>query len=184
MNATKLAWPRVFILPGLYNSGPAHWQSRWEQTHPGFRRIQQREWDQPDCAEWVATFDAAIRASDMPVVLIAHSAACCMLAHWAAQHTGPIRGALLVAPSDSEAPSYPADPVGFQPMPLQKLDFPAIVVASSNDPYVSIERARLFAQSWGAQIVEIGACGHINSDSGLGDWPEGLMLARELALLD
>jgi predicted alpha/beta hydrolase family esterase len=69
-------------------------------------------------------------------------------------------------------------------MPLHKLDFPAIVVASSDDPYVSIERARQFAQSWGAQIVEIGAHGHINGDSGLGDWPEGLMLARELALLD
>jgi predicted alpha/beta hydrolase family esterase len=184
LSATRLAWPPVLILPGLGDSGPAHWQSRREHTHPTFRRVQQREWDHPDCAEWVDTLDAAIRDCAEPPLLIAHSTACCMVARWAAQHVPQVRGALLVAPSDSEASSYPAGPTGFQPMPLHKLDFPAIVVASSDDPYVSIERARQFAQSWGAQIVEIGAHGHINGDSGLGDWPEGLMLARELALLD
>ena len=184
MNGPRLAWPPVLVLPGLYDSGPTHWQSQWERTHPTFRRVQQREWANPDATEWVDTLDAAIRDCAEPPLLIAHSTACCMVVRWAAQHATPVRGALLVAPSDTEAPSYPAGPTGFQPMPLQRLEFPAIVVASSDDPYLDIGRARQFAQSWGAQIVEIGAHGHINGESGLGDWPEGLMLARELALLD
>ncbi len=183
MTAARLDWPPVLILPGLYNSAPAHWQTQWEQTHPDFVRVQQREWDQPDCNVWVSPLDSAIRACAEPPLLVAHSAACCLVARWARQHAGPVCGALLVAPADTDGAQWPAGPTNFQPMPMQKLGFPAIVVASSNDPYVSIERARVFAQAWGAQLVEIGPRDHINGDAGLGEWPEGLMLARELALL-
>jgi predicted alpha/beta hydrolase family esterase len=38
--------PRLFILPGLNNSGPQHWQTHWEQLY-GFTRIQQMDWDTP-----------------------------------------------------------------------------------------------------------------------------------------
>jgi predicted alpha/beta hydrolase family esterase len=37
------------------------------------------------------------------------------------------------------------------------------------------------AGDWGAAITEIGPRGHINGESGLGDWPEGLALLRGLA---
>ena len=62
MSAPRLAWPPVLVLPGLYGSGPGHWQSRWEQTHPTFRRVQQRDWNSPDCGEWVDTLNDAIHA--------------------------------------------------------------------------------------------------------------------------
>src|SRR4051812_20431874 len=101
--------PRVLILPGLYDSGPQHWQSRWEAEHPGFVRVRQRDWETPDRAEWVATLAAAIEASPEPAVLVAHSLACCLVAHWAATHghESRVKSALLVAPSDVEAASYP-----------------------------------------------------------------------------
>ena len=35
-------------------------------------------------------------------------------------------------------------------------------------------------KAWGAQFIDHGACGHINADSGLGDWPEGRALLRSL----
>jgi predicted alpha/beta hydrolase family esterase len=95
-----------------------------------------------------------------------------------------VLGALLVSPADTEAASYPPEPSGFRPMPRQRLPFHSIMVASSNDHYVQLDRARTFAENWGSQLVEIGAHGHINGESGLGDWPEGLMLLRELALVD
>ena len=177
-------WPRVLILPGLYDSGASHWQSRWETLHPSFRRVAQREWHSPDCDEWIATLDAAIQQGGEPALLVAHSAACSLVAHWAARHHGPVLGALLVSPADTEAPSYPPEPTGFQPMPRQRLPFHSIMVASSNDPYVQLDRARTFAANWGSQLVEIGARGHINGESGLGDWPQGLMLLRELAMVD
>lgn len=181
---TEPAWPRVLILPGLYNAGPGHWQSRWQTLHPAFERVVQRDWHSPDRNEWVATLDAAIHASNEPVVLVAHSNACSLVAFWAHQHRGPVRGALLVSPADTEAATYPPEPRGFQPMPREPLPFPSIVVASSDDPYVSPARAQAFAASWGSRYVGIGARGHINHDSGLGDWPEGLALLHEPALMD
>jgi predicted alpha/beta hydrolase family esterase len=172
----------VLILPGLYNSGPEHWQSRWETVHPEFRRVQQEDWERPRCADWVARLDAATQSAP-EAVLVAHSSSCALVAHWSA---GPrsarvrVRGALLVAPSDPEAPSYPEGPTGFAPMPLERLRFPSVVVASRNDPYVTLDRARQFAAAWGSRLVDIGDAGHINSQSGLGDWPSGLSLLEEL----
>ena len=91
-----------------------------------------------------------------------------------------IAGALLVAPSDTDAPSYPGCTTGFQPMRLERLPFPSIVIASTDDPYVSPERARQFATAWGSDYTEIGNAGHINGDAGYGPWPEGEKLLLDL----
>jgi hypothetical protein len=171
----------VLVLAGLWNSGPQHWQTLWEHKHPGWQRVPHRDWFNPDRHEWVSELDGAIAAAEGgPPILVAHSLGCVMVAHWAASDS-PLKvvGAFLVAPSDVEAPSYPADASSFKPMPLAKLPFPSIVVASSDDPYVSIERARQFAQAWGSRFVEIGAAGHINGDSGHGEWPEGEQLLAD-----
>jgi uncharacterized protein len=172
--------PRVLLLPGLYDSGPEHWQSHWEREHPDFRRVVQRDWETPDREEWVETLDRAIAAEPTPAVLVAHSLACSLVAHWAAAHSGPIQGALLVAPADVEAPGFPDGVTGFAPMPEGQLPFPAIVVASTDDEYVTVARAERFARLWEARLVVAGALGHINSASGLGSWPEGMALLEEL----
>jgi predicted alpha/beta hydrolase family esterase len=105
---------------------------------------------------------------------VAHSLGCPLVAHWAASGSAlTIAGAFLVAPSDVEAASFPTEATGFAPMPMRKLPFPSILVASSNDPYLAIERARAFAAAWGSRLVEIGEAGHITGDSGYGAWPEG-----------
>jgi serine hydrolase len=170
----------VLILPGLYDSGPEHWQSLWEAAHADFRRVKQDDWERPRCADWVARLDEAIRLTS-DAILVAHSSSCALVAHWAAGGpTGRVRGALLVAPSDPEAPSYPMGPTGFAPMPHKRLAFPSIVVASRNDPYVTLQRARQFAEAWGSRLVDIGDAGHINAASGFGSWPQGLVLLQEL----
>jgi predicted alpha/beta hydrolase family esterase len=91
-----------------------------------------------------------------------------------------VRGALIVAPSDTEAPSYPAGPTGWSPMPLAPFPFPSILVASTDDQFLTLERARTFADAWGSRLEIIGAAGHINSASALGDWPAGKALLYEL----
>jgi predicted alpha/beta hydrolase family esterase len=171
---------RFFIVPGLGSSGPAHWQTYFERVHPEFTRVAQREWDAPDRAEWVANIERALAGEDLTnVVLIAHSLGCATVAHWAAQHGQAIRGALLVAPADVETKHFAAFPAtGFGPMPLQQLPFPSIVVASSTDQWVSEARARQFAKAWGSELIAFGDAGHINADSGYGDWPAGLELLR------
>lgn len=175
--------PDVIVLnvPGLYNSGPEHWQSYWEREEPErFRRVQQKEWEKPNAKDWIAELDRAVVAAGPDVVLTGHSLACCTIALWARKYKRMVRGALLVAPSDTEAPSYPKGTRGFKPIPLDLLPFPSIVVASSNDPRVSEARAKKFAEAWGSRYVCIGEAGHINADSGYGRWPEGLQLLRSL----
>ena len=174
----------TFILPGLSNSGPKHWQSAWERLDPQCRRIIQAEWERPRCADWVATLGQAMASAESDVILVAHSSACALVAHWAATAApdliGRVRGALLVGPSDPEGPSFPEGPAGFAPMPRQRLSFPSIVVASENDEYVTLHQARSFAAAWGSTFVNVGAAGHINSASNLGAWPAGYALLEAL----
>lgn len=171
----------VLTLAGLWNSGPEHWQSHWEKKHPEWKRVPHRDYNNPECEEWVAELDAAIAGCESAPLLVAHSLACVTVAHWAQSGSKlKIAGALLVAPSDIDAPSYPVGTNGFAPMPLAPLPFSSIVVASSNDEFVSVERARQFAKAWGSRFVEIGPAGHINGASGLKDWPEGEQLLADL----
>ncbi len=170
----------VLIVPGYGNSGPGHWQSLWERAHPEYRRVMQRDWEHPERDEWVGMLDAAIAQAEPPVVLVAHSLGCLAVAHWAAQHQRPIQGALLVAPPDVEEPDFAADAGGFAPVPLIPLPFPSIVVASANDPYISLERAAYFARAWGSLCLSIGPGGHINADAGFGPWPFGEALLADL----
>ena len=174
---------RFFIVPGLGNSGPDHWQTLFERQHPNFTRVQQRSWDAPDRAEWVTTLEQALAGEDLSqVVLIAHSLGCPTVAHWASTYGHRIKGALLVAPVDAETEAFAAlAPVGFGPLPLQRLPFPSKVVTSTTDPWVSEARARQFAEAWGSELVVLGDAGHINVASGHGDWPAGLALLQEWA---
>jgi uncharacterized protein len=171
---------RVLLLPGLYDSGPTHWQSRWEREDPSFVRVVQQDWETPARADWVATLETAVAAAGPAVVLAAHSAACALVVFWSQATSRTVHGALLVAPADTDAASFPAGPTGWQPMPLARLPFPSIVVASSDDEYCTLPRARFFAESWGSRFFDIGAAGHINSTSGLGSWNQGRALLADL----
>ena len=85
-----------------------------------------------------------------------------------------------MAVPDPDGPNFPAEAVGFSPLPEQKFSFPSIVVASTDDPYGSVAFAQARASVWGSRLVNIGAAGHVNADSGLGPWPEGFALLQRL----
>ncbi len=170
-----------FIVPGLGNSGPDHWQTHFEKSGDHFIRINQLDWDKPDNREWIETIDRALFGYDLAdVILIGHSLACAAIANWAKEYRKKIKGALLVAPSDLEAPRYTFDTVGFDHVPLAKINFKSIVVASSNDEWVTLERAGFFAENWGSEFINIGNAGHINAASGFGEWPTGLEILKTL----
>ncbi|MCY1019817.1 RBBP9/YdeN family alpha/beta hydrolase [Pyxidicoccus sp. MSG2] len=175
--------PTVLLLPGLYNSGPEHWQTHWERERKDCQRVEQAEWNTPRREDWVATLERAITGAQRPVVLAAHSLACILVASWAAVHpasTGKVHGALLVAPSDTEAPDFPPGTVGFAPMPRSRLPFPSLVVASTDDNYITMARVTGLAADWGARLVNVGAKGHLGSAAKLGSWLEGQALLEEL----
>lgn len=170
----------VLILPGLSNSGDLHWQTHWENQYH-FIRVEQREWETPSRSDWVETLDKKIEQQNTNnLVLVGHSLGCAIIAFWSATYRRKIKGAMLVAPSDTEAPSFPAGTTGFTPMPLNTLRFPSIVVASDNDYYVSSSRAKFFAEAWGSEYISIGEADHINAAAGFGSWPGGLELLKRL----
>jgi predicted alpha/beta hydrolase family esterase len=173
--------PLILTVPGLWNSGPKHWQSLWEQKLPNCHRIEQKEWATPRCADWMANIDAAVaEAGGVRIFFAAHSAGCIAVAHWAQKGTKAIGGALLVAPADSEREGYPEAAHGFRPIRIGKLPFPTVVVASNDDPWLQIDRAKYFADGWGSRFMNIGSGGHINADAGFGPWPQGEELLQEL----
>jgi predicted alpha/beta hydrolase family esterase len=172
--------PIVLMLPGYDNSGPDHWQSRWERAHPAYRRVQQRSWTAPVCSDWVAALDEAIVAAAAPVVLVGHSLGCLTIAHHAGSHARPVHGALLVAPPNVDDPTFPPLSKGFRPIPRAPLPFPSIVVGSNDDWYMGEDDARALAQAWGSRFVLIEKGGHLNTDAGFGPWPEGERLLAEL----
>lgn len=176
--------PTILTIPGLMNSGPRHWQTLWEDQLPECRRVDLGSWTRPHRNSWVNRLDRAIAAVDGSVLLAAHSLGCHAVAWWAALAcegwNEKIIGALLVAPPEVDETAIDKRLHGFAPVPRKLLPFPSILVASHNDPYMTLDRARTLARIWGSQFADAGEAGHINADSHLGDWSFGQFLLSRL----
>ncbi len=171
----------VLLLPGWQGSGPDHWQMRWAKVH-GYSVVEQNDWLRPRRGDWLARLDEVVIDAPGPVVLVAHSLGCILVSAWASfsRHTAKVRAALLVAPGDVAQPGLQEVLPGWLPIEGRPLPFRSIVVGSDNDPYCSAERAQQLTRNWSARWVGLGAAGHINADSSLGDWPEGHTLLQTL----
>lgn len=167
----------VLTLPGWQGSGPDHWQSRWERLH-GARRVHQHDWLQPLRGDWMARLDEVLLAEPTPVLLAAHSLGCQLVAAWAAhsRNAARVQAALLVAPPDTERDDMPPQLHTWRPITRARLPFRSTVVSSSDDPFCAPRRAAEMAAAWGASLVLAGPRGHLNADSGLGDWPDGWVM--------
>lgn len=187
MNESTMTTPRptpmrVLLQPGIHGSGPAHWQSRWLARHDGVRRIEQHDWDRPDCSTWADAIDAALRTEAAPVLLVAHSLGCLALAHWAARQPAPAAGRprhrlMMVAVPDPLGPNFPAAASGFAPLPGHVSGHALLMVSSEDDSYANPAHTQGRVQAWRATHLALGRHGHLNADSGLGDWPDGWALA-------
>lgn len=176
----------MLVLPGWQNSGPQHWQSRWEAIY-GDARVEQSDWMHPLRGDWMMRLEEAIAALEEAepapqVALVAHSLGCQLIAAWAAhsRRTARVRAALLVAPPDIERDEFRAPLHSFTPIVRKSLPFPALAVISSDDPYCDPARARGMAADWGAHALDAGPRGHLNADSGLGNWPAGRQMLADL----
>jgi uncharacterized protein len=182
MNAAEKTMPAtaVLLLPGWQDSGPQHWQSHWERLH-GYIRVEQDDWTWPRRGDWMARLDEVVQQQTQPVVLVAHSLGCQLVAAWAAhsQHTARVVAAWLVAPPDTERDDTPPNLFNWRPMVRGRLPFASKVVASGDDPYCALQRAEELARDWGSDVWSVGPRGHINGESGLGDWSDGHRMMRQ-----
>lgn len=170
--------PTVLLVPGLRDHVEQHWQTLlWDQL-PGCRSVAPMGRDDLDCARRIDAIEQAAQAIAGPLVLVAHSGGCIMLAHWARRTSRGVHGALLATPPDFESPMPPGYPTlaqlqagGWLPVPRQRLPFPSIVAASRNDPLGSFARVAALAADWGSDLADLGEVGHLNPASGFGPWP-------------
>ena len=177
----RLEIPRhlqVLTVPGLHGSGPGHWQSRWEQRFPGWQRIEQHDWSRPSLPLWAERVSEGVmraqRVASRGAVLVAHSFGCLATLRQAALDPAGIAGALLVAPADPDKFAVA------HLLPAYRLPFPTILIASRNDPWMPQRTAFSWGTLWGSELIDAGSLGHINADSGLGEWGEGLGLLGTL----
>ena len=184
--------PTVLIVPGLRDAVEQHWQTllaadlaargRRVRTVPPMGRTDL------DCAARVAAIEREAQAIDGPLILVAHSGGCVMVAHWARQTQRAVRGALLATPPDFERPLPPGYPSvdalragGWLPVPRERLPFASIVAASRDDPLARYDRVAAWAAGWGAELVDLGEVGHLNPASGYGAWPRAESFIDALA---
>jgi len=162
-------------LAGISNSGPRHWQRLWYERDTRGVWVEQADWERPKREDWVAAIARELELLDEPAVLIGHSLGCLAAAEYLALHgASKVRAALLVAVPDVASPVFPAAVDGFRCPLTLRMTVPSLVVGSRNDPYASFEHARAVGSAWCSELYDVGALGHINADSGIGDWPEGL----------
>ena len=165
------------IIPGYEGSDENHWQSYFEKRLPNCYRVDQKSWDNPECNDWITNIQHHVmKWGAEKVILIGHSLGGIAIAHWTKQYEMKIKGAFIVAPPDIENPSRDLPLNSFVPIPQDKLPFPSILIGSNNDHWATAVRIQEFAANWGSELLFIGNAGHINSDSGHGNWDEGLVL--------
>lgn len=164
----------TLIVPGLRSSGPTHWQTWLERRVAGSIRVQQRDWNDPHLPDWSSRVRSEIVRASAPVFIVAHSFGALAAVQAAADHADRIAGILLVAPADPEYFGVA------EFLPTKSLGFPAIVVASTSDHWMSVESATRWSNLWGAELINLGDAGHINAESGFGPWPEALALLQRL----
>ncbi|BAK76812.1 protein of unknown function [Pseudogulbenkiania sp. NH8B] len=183
--------PTILIVPGLRDHVPEHWQTlleeKWRKAGRPIASVPPLEHDKLSCSARVAALEDALSRIDGPVILVAHSAGCMIVAQWAQRHPRAIHGAVLAAPADLESPmpeGYPSPDTiatnGWLPIPRQPLPFPSIVAASTNDPLGALERISALADAWGSRLVNVGAAGHLNPAAGYGEWPQAEVLIEAL----
>lgn len=181
----KIADADIRIVPGLGNSGEGHWQRRWAERFSTGKVVEQDEWDHPLLPDWTARLLREIGLATRPVVLVGHSLGVSTIVHAAQQlKSTKVRGALLVSPPDLESEALlselPHEVRSFADVPRDPLPFPSLLVASTNDTYVSVDKAVDMSSAWGSELHLAGDAGHINLASGHGPWPEGLLMFTRL----
>ncbi len=164
----------TLIVPGLHSSGPDHWQSWFEQHIPESIRVIQRDWKDANLADWSSRVRREISRNPGQIFIAAHSFGALAAVQAAFDHSDRIGGAMLVAPADPEKFGIEDN------LPDVQLPFRAVVVASANDHWMSLEQSAHWADLWGADFINLGEAGHINAESGFGPWPEGLAIFERL----
>lgn len=166
---------RVLLLHGWGGSDFPHWQS-WlageiakEYGHVQFLRFS--NYDAPKLSLWLEELQEAL-AAFKPDIVICHSLANTLWFHLCdANAMQEVQKLYLVAPPSMEckveelSEFFPIKP------PKNLYAKETLLIASTNDPYMSEEEAKALQKELRVELKVLQNAGHVNTDSGYGEWP-------------
>jgi predicted alpha/beta hydrolase family esterase len=174
------AAPLVLLLPDVDSEDSSYWQRHWADSRIDCSIVDVGASHRPDRNNWITRLDQATRSTGAPVLLVGHGVGALAIAWWAGlcgqEIESTVVGALLIGPPDPAIAQAEDRLQSFLPLPRQILPFPSLVVASENDPAVSVDRAFSMAREWGSGFARFGECGHFGAGDGLGRWRQGEQL--------
>lgn len=182
--------PVPVIVPGLRDHVAQHWQTLLAERLPQAVCLNPMGRDNLALGARIDALECTLAELNAPVLLIAHSGGCVLVAHWARQtaRAHRVAGALMATPPTFDRPLPPAypqlealDAAGWLPVPRQRLPFPSLVAASRNDPLGDFAAVCTLARQWGSDIEDLGEVGHLNPASGFGPWQQAETLVRRLS---
>ena len=176
------------VVPGWNGSGEGHWQTWLEQRlrEDGreTRRPEFADLDHPDLAQWLAALRSSL--ADLPADsfdVVAHSLGAVLWLHHvtnAGEAPRAARVALVAPPSpqtaiDEIARFFPP------PMDVDTVRSGAdgtVLVAGDDDPYLPEGIGAAYGLPLKIATTVIPGGGHLNPDSGYGEWPAVLDWCR------
>ena len=164
---------KVLLLHGWGGSNFPHWQS-WlaseiAKEYGTVSFLEFSNFDFPDLELWKEELKTTLDSFE-PDIVICHSLANTLWFH-IVDEIKEVKKLYLVAP-----PSFVCDVEEikeFFPLkiPTKTSAKTSILVSSTNDPYMTITEAKELGNSLQIPLKIIENAGHINADSGYGQWP-------------
>jgi predicted alpha/beta hydrolase family esterase len=170
---------KILTVPGFHGSDENHWQTWLEQEFPDSERLTGVNWVSPRIYPWAEALEKQLDTMSGQAILVAHSFGCLVSALIASWRPEKLAGVILVAPAAPQRFSH-YGPINesqknlqtiASTLPDQRLNTLGVLVASKNDPWMSVVQADQLSRDWGLAFYNAGNAGHINSESGYGEWP-------------
>ncbi len=175
---------KVLLVHGWGGSDFPHWQS-WlageiakDYGTVCFAKLQDMQLPNKDA--WAQQLKEHLESFD-PDVVICHSIANILWFHLCNETKLPqVRKLYLVAPPSLQCDIeelksfFPVD------IPHNLYAQEVILIASTNDPYMTLKEAQTLGQSLGVEMKVLQDAGHINAESGYGEWPWILQDLKDL----
>lgn len=165
---------KVLILHGWEGSDAPHWQSylatELAKDYGKVSFLKFSNFNHPNINIWMNELRDELVEFD-PNIVVCHSLACTLWFHLCNNYDIPtIKKIFLVAPPSNNSKIEELNDFFPVSSPKNLNAKNALLVTSTNDPYLNKQEARELQESLNIDMKVLENAGHINSDSGFGEW--------------
>ncbi|MEN8302927.1 MAG: alpha/beta hydrolase [Campylobacterota bacterium] len=174
---------KVLLLHGWEGSDYPHWQS-WlagelAKDYGNVSFLKFSNYDFPDFSTWKKELIAHLK-DFKPDIVICHSLANTLWFHLCnSESVQKVEKLYLVAPPSIKCDINELESFFPLDMPKNAHAKETLLISSTDDPYMSMDEAQELRDSLGVEMVVLENAGHINADSGYGEWPWILEKVKE-----